>query len=88
MPSALFNSLGFLLNKTAQLIRETFEEPLLQLGITSREVGILSISASSGPHSQRELGQRFNPSALASTPMHFAAGSHFAKDSTKQQFSP
>ncbi len=58
VPSALVNSLGFLLGKAAQRVRERFEDALKPLGIVSRHYGVLATLAESGPLPQQAVGDR------------------------------
>ncbi len=54
--ATLSESIGFLLNKAAQFIRERFESCLVARGLTAPQVGILSVVASRGSLTQREIG--------------------------------
>lgn len=56
-PTALVTSVGFVINKAAQALRETFDERLRPFGIVSRHYGILTTIDDLGPSSQQALAQ-------------------------------
>ena len=60
VPRSLAQSAGFLLNKSARIIREMNNAALAPLGLSVRELGLLRIIASEGPLSQQALGERHN----------------------------
>lgn len=60
IPSVLAESVGFLLNRNAILIRDKVTTALKPLGLSPREVGLMRILESEGPLSQQDLGKRHN----------------------------
>lgn len=58
VPSALVNSVGFLLNEAATVIREMDEVALAALGINPRQLGILMTIRFEGPQSQQAIGRK------------------------------
>lgn len=58
LPSTpLVTSVGFVISKAAQALREAFDARLRPLGIISRHYGILATVEDLGPSSQEALGQ-------------------------------
>jgi MarR family transcriptional regulator, lower aerobic nicotinate degradation pathway regulator len=60
VPSRLTLHLGFVLNKAAQQMRETFEQSLEPLGVKPRHYGVLSIIAEAGPLPQHMIGAQLS----------------------------
>jgi len=60
MPDQLSLHLGFVLNRAAQELRETFEKALEPLAIKPRHYGVLSIIAEAGPLPQHIIGEKLN----------------------------
>lgn len=58
VPPALANSVGFLLNETATIIREMDEVALAALSINPRQLGILRTIAVEGPQSQQAIAEK------------------------------
>jgi DNA-binding MarR family transcriptional regulator len=58
VPMALSNSVGFLLNEAAIVIREMDEAALSGLGINPRQLGILMTIAVEEPQSQQAIGAK------------------------------
>ncbi len=59
-PASLGHSAGFLLNRTARLIRERTAAALEPLGITPPEMGLMRVLSDEGPLSQQELSRLHN----------------------------
>ena len=53
----LLGRAGFLLNKTAQKIREAYEEQLTPLGLTGKHYGVLAVLDEKGSITQHEIGK-------------------------------
>jgi DNA-binding MarR family transcriptional regulator len=60
MPDNLSLHLGFVLNKAAQQMRESFEQALEPLGIKPRHYGVLSVIAEAGPLPQNVIGDKLD----------------------------
>lgn len=60
IPAVLSQSIGFLLNRNAIIIRDKVTTSLKPLGLSAREVGLMRILESEGPLTQHELGKRHN----------------------------
>jgi MarR family transcriptional regulator, lower aerobic nicotinate degradation pathway regulator len=60
MPDRLSLHLGFVLNRAAQQMRETFETALEPLAIKPRHYGVMSIIAEAGPLPQHVIGEKLN----------------------------
>ena len=58
VPPALVNSVGFLLNEAATVIREMDEVALAALGIDPRQLGILMTIRVEGSQSQQAIGRK------------------------------
>jgi MarR family transcriptional regulator, lower aerobic nicotinate degradation pathway regulator len=58
IPAALADSPGFLLNRSARLIRDRNTEALKPTGLTVRDLGLLRVIASEGPLTQQALSER------------------------------
>jgi DNA-binding MarR family transcriptional regulator len=58
VPPALVNSVGFLLNEAAIVIREMDEVALATLGINPRQLGILMTIRVEGPQPQQAIGRK------------------------------
>jgi DNA-binding MarR family transcriptional regulator len=58
IPAALADSPGFLLNRSARLIRDRNTEALKPTGLTVRDLGLLRVIASEGPLTQQGLSER------------------------------
>lgn len=58
VPEGLSESVGFLLNRNAAIIRERVSLILLPLGLSPRDLGLLRILQTDGPLTQNELGQK------------------------------
>jgi DNA-binding MarR family transcriptional regulator len=58
LPSFLATSLGFLLAKLSQRLVRQAEDDLSGLGLQTKQVGVLTMIADSGPKSQKEIGDR------------------------------
>jgi len=57
IPEALLGRMGFLLNRGAQRVRETYQAALEPLGIDGKEYGILLVLSGKGSISQHEIGK-------------------------------
>src|SRR5271163_1077455 len=60
VPECLSQAAGFLLNRTARIIRDRVTHALLPLRLSPRDVGMLRILAEEGPLSQQALGKKHN----------------------------
>jgi DNA-binding MarR family transcriptional regulator len=58
IPAALSDSPGFLLNRSARLIRDKNTDALKPTGLTVRDLGLLRVIASEGPLTQQALSER------------------------------
>ncbi len=55
LPLALTDSIGFLLSKSAELLRGKFNDRLKAHGITARQVGVLAVVSALGGATQRGI---------------------------------
>jgi DNA-binding MarR family transcriptional regulator len=60
VPHSLSDSVGFLLNRAARIIREMNTAALAPLGLSVREMGLMRIISFDGPLSQQALGEKHN----------------------------
>ena len=60
IPETLQQNAGYLLNRTARIIRERISEALAPLKLAPRDVGTLRLLSDEGPMSQLALGSRHN----------------------------
>jgi DNA-binding MarR family transcriptional regulator len=58
LPNFLATSLGFMLGKLSQRLIRQAEDALTGLGLQTKQVGVLTLLADSGPKSQKEIGDR------------------------------
>lgn len=56
LPEHFESSVGFLLNKAAQILLEEFEAALAPFGLTAREFGVLRFIDLNGGQSQQQIG--------------------------------
>ncbi len=57
IPAFMMDRMGFLLNRSAQRIREMVEEGLRPFGLTGKHLGILAIIQEDGALPQQEIGK-------------------------------
>jgi DNA-binding MarR family transcriptional regulator len=57
LSESLMGRVGFLLNKSAQKVREVYEEVLRPLNLTGKHYGILTVLEEKGVISQQEIGK-------------------------------
>ncbi|HXI11301.1 MAG TPA: MarR family transcriptional regulator [Thermoanaerobaculia bacterium] len=55
LPVKIANSVGFLLNKAAEVVRRRFDDRLAGYGLTARHIGVLSVVAADPSLKQREI---------------------------------
>jgi len=58
IPPALIDSPGFLLNRSARIIRDMNNTVLKPLGLSVRDLGLLRVIGSEGPLTQQELSSK------------------------------
>ena len=58
LPNFLATSFGFLLGKLSQRLVRQAEDALSGLGLQTKQIGVLTLIADSGPKSQKEIGHR------------------------------